>query len=54
MYTHVAKCSAFDIKTAIEVLQDLNHQVLIGGWWICLNVVHSEQGEYVLYLQVAF
>jgi len=50
----VAKCSAFEIEIAIEILQDINHQVLIKGQWNCLNVVHSEREEYVLYLQVGF
>jgi hypothetical protein len=36
---------------AIELLQDINNQVLTEGQW---NVVHSEQGECVLYLQVSF
>ena len=51
---HVAKCSALEIEMAIEILQNINHGVLIERQWNCLNVVHSVQCEYLLYLQIAF
>ena len=39
----VAKCSAFKIEMAIEIWQDVNHQVWLKAQWNCLSVVHSVQ-----------